>query len=333
MKQKQFKAAFVLGVLLLFVFALIGCGDNAPVEGNASDPDSYADETYYTVGLHINLPYWQDHKKGLEAAAAELGVKAVFTGETGNDAVNQLNIFEQIVAKNPAGILVAPVDSEAMTPAIDRAIEAGIPVITINVDAPNSKRYTYLGTPEYDAGWQAADVMSEALDKKGKIGVLTIIGVESVDERTKGFQECIEQNYPQMEIVSIQTDEGDVSKAASVAAHMLQSHPELDGLFGADAAAGPGAATAFREAGVLGEVIIVAFDKDDVVLDLVEEGSIYATMVQRTFAMSYYGCKLLFDYNRGSIKFAKDIEGLDPLPDYVNTGIVVVTKDNVHQFK
>ena len=81
----------------------------------------------------------------------------------------------------------------------------------------------------------------------------------------------------------------------------------------------------------LGKVKVVAFDKDSAVLELVEQGKIEATLVQRTFTMSYYGLKFLYDYNHNRVNAEKRF-GISMLPDKVDTGIIVVTKENVDSF-
>ena len=290
-------------------------------------------EVYYTVGMHIIIPYWRDHKKGLEAAAAELGVKAVFTGENGNDAAKQIGIFEQIIAQKPSGVLVSPIDPEGMIGPINNAINLNIPVICIDADSPKSKRLTYLGTGNYQAGYTAADILAKSIGSKGYVGILTIPGIYSLDERQRGFEQCIKEKYKNIEIVSVQNDEADPSKAANVAAQMFHAAPQIAGIFGADAASGVGAVVALKEINMLGKVKIVAFDKDPPVLDLVEEGAIEATLVQRTFTMSYYGLKYLYDVYHNNIQMASDMSGLNPLPQVVDTGIIAVDKENVHKFK
>lgn len=332
------KSWLVLCVLMVcvFLFGMTACSAPATASTQASAPAAVkptSDETYYTVGMHINLPYWQDHKKGLEAAAAELGVKAVFGGEEGNDAAKQIDIFNQIVAKHPAGILISPIDPEGIIPSIKAAIDAGVPVVTIDSDAPDSARLCYFGTGNYQAGWKAADILAEAVGKKGDVGLLTISGVLCLDQRQAGFEDNIKQNYPDMKVVSVQNDEGDTQKAASVCAQMLQANPTMVGLFGDDAASGVGAAAALREANQLGKIKVVAFDKDSAVLDLVADGTITASMVQRTFTMSYYATKFLYDYNHKSIKMCTDMTGINPLPQQVDTGIIAVGKNDALKYK
>lgn len=333
------KISAILIPVILLVSLLAGCGSIYSVNDDANDPGTDGQDTlpvgepkevYYTVGMHIILPYWQDHRYGLEAAAQELGVDVVFTGENGSDALRQLDIFEQVVKKKPAGILVCPIDMDTMTEPINRAIDLGIPVVCIDNDAPDSKRLTYFGTDNYQSGYIAGDIIGKKLGGTGDVGILTIPGIYSLDERQRGFEECIELNYPEINVVAVMNDQADPSKAANIAEQMFRDFPTITGLFGTDAASGVGAAIALSENQKLGEIKVVAFDKDSEVLELVEQGRIEATLVQRTFTMSYYGLKFLYDYNHNSR--LKNDAGVSMMPDVVDTGIIVVTKDNVDDF-
>lgn len=348
------KILSLITILLILMIAVIGCdtgmkkvnvnvstdvGQVIPSETNmtqgVTNADNTADteEVYYLIGMHIILPYWQDHRRGLEAAAAELNVRVVFTGENGNDASRQEELFEQIILKKPAGILISPIDPQMMINPINKAISMGIPVICIDTDSPQSNRLTYLGTDNYNSGYQAADILAKTIGMYGNVGILTIPGIFSLDERQRGFEECIKEKYPDIKIVSVMNDNADPSKAASVTAQMLKAAPSIKGIFGTDAASGVGAAIALQDVSMLGQVKIVAFDKDSSVLDLVEQGIIEATLVQRTFTMSYYGLKYLYDYNHGNLNMASDMTGINPLPQWVDTGIIVVRKEDVYKFR
>jgi len=307
--------------------------DSNEDSSRAENKDLYKNEVYYTVGMHINNPYWQDHRKGLEAAAQELGVKAIFTGEEGNNAANQIQILEKIISKEPAGILVSPIDPEGMTRVINRAVNSGIPIVCIDSDAPKSDRLCYFGTGNYEAGWEAADLLAKLIANKGEVGVISILGVFCLDERVKGFKDNMHKNYPDIEIVSIQNDEGDPYKAVSVTSYIMQANPDIKGIFGDNSISGVGIAAALKEMNKENKVKIVAFDKDTATIDLIEQGVIDATLVQRTFTMSYYATKFLYDYNHEKVKIASDMTGINPLPKAVDTGIIVVNKNNASKFR
>ena len=336
-------------LVVLNIFYLFGCGsiyndipetiseeatsDQPTADQAAAQSVGSSEEVYYTVGMHIILPYWQDHRLGLEAAGKELGVKVVFTGENGNNALRQVDIFNQVVESNPAGILVSPIDKEMMVGPINAAMAKGIPVVCIDTDSPDSNRLTYFGTDNYQSGYLAAKIIGEGIQGAGDVGILTIPGIYSLDQRVKGFTDCIAEKYPGITVVSIMNDEADPSKAANIAGNMFKEFPTIVGVFGTDAASGVGAAIALRENNKLGTVKVVAFDKDSAVLDLVKEGLIEATLVQRTFTMSYYGLKFLYDYNHNRVNMLTNDSSISPLPNIVDTGIIVVTKDNVDSFR
>ena len=166
---KRLISAVLASILLL----VSGCGsiyapsvEQTPreeVPAQTAAPAAEVEERYYLIGMHIILPYWREHQRGLKAAADELGVEAVFTGVSGNEAERQIALFNRVVMKKPAGIIICPIDPEAMKAPIDAALEQGIPVICIDSDAPDSSRLTYIGTDNYQSGRVAGEIIVEAL--------------------------------------------------------------------------------------------------------------------------------------------------------------------------
>ena len=283
------------------------------------------------IGMHIVLPYWQEHRRGLETAAAELGVEAVFTGVSDNNALRQVEVFNQVLQANPAGILVSPIDPEAMKGPINEAVARGIPVICFDSDSPDSDRLMYIGTNNYESGQIAGRLIAESLGGPGDVGILTIPGLYSMDQRQKGFEDYFRDSAPWIRVAAVGTDDADPYRAVSVTNQMLEEHPEIRGLFCVNAAGGVGASIALKEKGMLGDITVVSFDKDAAILDLVEQGDIQATLVQRTFAMSYYGVKFLYDYNHRRVGINE--ESISSMPVNVDTGVIIVTKENLNQFR
>ena len=109
------------------------------------------DETYVEVLALTNLPYFIDHELGLEFAGKELGVKTKFVGPVDYDMTAMVNTLEQTIAEKPAGILVVGFDP-ALKPSIDKAADAGIPIVTLDAEVYGSKRLTFLGTGNVNAG-------------------------------------------------------------------------------------------------------------------------------------------------------------------------------------
>jgi ribose transport system substrate-binding protein len=296
-------------------------------------------QTYYLIGPHIGLEYWQDHKRGLEAAGKELGVETVFTGAHGNVIEEQVKILDMALGTNPSGILIGPLNPDALAPGINRAIKMGIPVITVDTDAATSDRLCYIGTNGYEAGRQAADIMAQLLKEKGKVGISNLVGFSTCEERAQGFTDRIKEKYPNMAVVAVVDDQGDYDVATKVNTEMLVGHPDLNGIFGVDAASAVGMGAAVKSVNKVGEIKIVAFDKDEPTLELIRDGVVQASMVQRTFTMSYYGLKMLYDYANARLSLVEGKNwaeaqkiGVSPLPQRIDTGIMVCTKDNIHMF-
>jgi ABC-type sugar transport system substrate-binding protein len=127
------------------------------------------DEEYVAIGISTGVEYWNAAKAGLDDVAKELGVKGTFTGPQDQNPEQQANMMDQIIARKPAGILIAPGNPDTLLPYINKAMDAGIPVICFDTDAPKSKRIAYFGTENYQAGCTGARILGKALlAKAGK---------------------------------------------------------------------------------------------------------------------------------------------------------------------
>ena len=266
-------------------------------------------ETYYLLATHAGIPYWLDHKRGAEAAAKELGVNLVYVGAYGNQAEQQVNQLEMVIGKHPAGILIGPVRPESLTPGINKAVAAGIPVITVVTDSPDSKRLCYIGPSGYDAGQEAADYMAKLLGPgEHYVGISDLVGVYVCDQRAKGFEDRIKAKYPNIHIVGMVNDNCDYEAGTKANSDLLVAHPEIDGLLGTDAASAVGMSAAVDTVGRTGKVHIIGWDNDSPTIQLIKDGKVDASVVHDSFLMSYMGIKMLYWYNHDIIKL---VEGAD----------------------
>jgi ribose transport system substrate-binding protein len=344
-KEMRLGKIGVLAIVLCTLFAMVtyaeGQGEVPSASGAPTETGGAAgaDETYVLVAPHIGIQYWQVHKAGFEAAAAELGVKTVFTGVMGDSVEDQVRILDQLIVQRPAGILVGPLNAQAMTPSINRAMAAGIPVITVDTDAPDSDRLCYIGTNGYAAGQLAADMLAEQIGEEGDVAISNLLGFETTEERAQGFRDRIAEKYPNINVVAEIDDKADPEIATQRNTQMLTANPSIVGLFGTNAVSATGMGAAVRSLNKVGDVKILAFDPMPQTLQMIEEGVVFGTMVQRTFAMSYYGLEFLYDYNHGHLELVKGWDVLEAqqkvntLPQRVDTGIMVVTEDNYQLFQ
>ena len=296
-------------------------------------------DTYIEIAPHVGIQYWQVHKAGLEAAAKFLKVKVVFTGVMGDSIQEQVTMFDSYIAKKPAGILIGPLNADALTPSINRAIAAGIPVITVDTDAPDSKRLSYLGTDGYAGGQLAADIMAKLLSNEGDVGISNLVGFDTCEQRANGFRDQIKAKYPKMRVVAEVDDKADEEHATKVNTEMLIANPSIKGIFGDNAVSPIGMGTAVKNLNLVGKVRLIGFDPMPQTLQMIANGVIDATMVQRTFDMSFYGLVMLYNYNNGDLSLVKgwDVKaqqkiGVNTLPSRVDTGIMVVDKTTYKGF-
>jgi ribose transport system substrate-binding protein len=316
------KKLAVVAVILVAAITL-----TIPIVG-AQGPEEYV--MVSNVAAH---PYWLDAQYGGQDAADALGVTWTYVGPADFNTPEQVTTLEQVIARRPAGIIVAALQPDALTPAINRAIEEGIPVVTVDTDAPASQRMTYLGTNNYEAGRTMGMRIAEVLNGEGQVGIATVPGQFNLEERLRGIQDVFAESYPGLEIVAVVDDGNDDSATANAVVAMLQANPEID-LVSSMNAVGAGVASALRQTGLAGTVKGVVFDITDPILDAIVDGTLDSTLVQRTYMMTYLGVHLLYQYNHPTEYLANWLDGgLGVLPNIVDTGVMVVTADNVGVFR
>lgn len=287
-------------------------------------------ETYYMVTFVSGDPYWKDCFRGMEDAAKLLGVEVRYTGTETTDPAQEATVMEQVMAKNPAGIAVTAVDPDGMKGVMDKAIAAGIPTVTFDADAPRAARYSFLATGNYQAGVIAARTLAEAIGGEGEVATSNVTGQLNQLQRQQGFEDTLAAEYPNVKLVARTDNKEDATIAAQTIATALQAHPNIKGVFAANASGGAGVARGIAEAGKAGEIKIVSFDFNPDTLDLIDKGEIHATIGQGTWQMGFWSLFFLYMVEHDLIKSVSDWQeaAISPLPGYVDTGTVVITKDN-----
>ncbi len=290
-------------------------------------------EIYIMVTFQSGMDYWKSSLKGFEDAAQSLNVSVEYRGATQYDIQEQITVLEQAIAKNPAGIAVSAIDPFDLTETIDKAVDAGIPVVLFDSGAAESKAHSFLGTNNYNAGVTAAHEMSKLLNEEGEVAVITLPNQLNHQERTKGFQDTLEEEYPNMQVVAIEDGQGDSLFSRNVAHQLMKEYPQISGIFATEANGGVGVGDAIRLEKRVGDIQIISFDTDKGTLDLVDEGIISATLAQGTWNMGYWSLVYLFhlqhDLTEPQILQTRDTA---PLPLYVDTGITIVTDENVDYY-
>jgi ribose transport system substrate-binding protein len=290
-------------------------------------------ETYVMVTFQSGIEYWRSSLKGFEDAAQALNVSIEYRGATQYDVHEQITVLEQVIAKNPAGIAISAIDPYELSDTINKAVDAGIPVVLFDSGAVDSKAYSFLGTNNYNAGVTAAHEMAKFLNEEGEVAVVTLPGQLNHQERTKGFQDTIMIDYPNIRIVTVRDGKGERLTSRETTEVIIEEFPNISGIFATEANGGVGVAEAVRLQKKTDEVAIISFDTDKQTLDLIENEMISATLAQGTWNMGYWSLHFLFhlyyDLTEPQVLPSSEVA---PLPTYVDTGITVVTEENVANY-
>src|SRR5277367_3995798 len=295
-----------------------------------------ASEQYYLIAANIGLPYWKTANDGLQAAAILYGVKAEMRGPNSLDAKAEADEFDAMIARKPAGMMVSAADPKLMQPEIDKALAAGIPVITIDADAPESQRLYFIGTNNLQAGRLGGQRLVQKLDGKGNVAFFTINGQLNIAERLKGYKDVL-ADHPGIKIVDVFDMHGDSGTAMDKATEYLgrKGAETVNAFVCLEASAGDGVAEALKRAGAK-DRLVVAMDADLDTLNLIKEGVIDSTIAQKPFTMAFYGLKGVDDIHhyppKEKLTTDFDLESKSPFPAFVDTGVSLVDSTNVDSF-
>jgi ribose transport system substrate-binding protein len=297
-------------------------------------PYHQPEEKYVLVTANVNLPYWEEAQAGLNDISKTAGVKVDVEGPATFAPNEELTAFQQAVATHPSGIMVSVTDPKSFVEPINNAIMQGIPVITIDSDAPESRRVLFIGTDNFRAGQESGKHMADLLGGQGRILIIGLAGQLNTEERERGVNEVLKK-YPGVKVIQTVDDKGDPRNAYDAVSGLLQKKEKMDGIIGLEATAGAGAADALHRMDMTEKVKILAFDKDPQTLDGIERGWITATIVQKPYVMAFYGVRFLDDLHHNAVHEFKDwaTAPTAPLPVFVDTGTAVVDKSNLARFR
>lgn len=327
----------LISLLVIGSLLVVACSGQKPAETTteqqtSQQPAVSADEEYIYVSSMGNLEFFNAHKYGWKWAGEVLGVKTTYVGPADYDMNAMVAAFDQAIAKQPKGICVFAVEP-VLTPSINKAVDSGIPVVTILGDLPESKRLAFVGSYQHDLGYTGGKAIAEALNGKGKVAILSIPGVKMFDDREAGYRDAFKE-YPGIEVVQVGDTKADTVTSINVAKDILQRYPDLAAFVGTDSTGGIGAATAVEEAGKVGQVKVVAMDRNSDVLQKIKNGTLTGTVAQDDAAMAYWCALVLYNYVHHQAPLTSDnaAAGVRTGPTNVFMWVNYIDKSNVDYF-
>ena len=296
--------------------SMFGCLAATPV---LADETVKADGDYKIALITMDSvdQHWVSLKEGAEEEAKADGVTVDFMAPDVKDDAKQIECINNAVAGGYDAILVAANSEDAVSGALQEAVDAGIKIVYVDSPANVEAEATF-STDNKAAGKTAGEEMIKALEDKGikdgSIGIVNInTSTNSTIQREEGFREALEGT--DYELLETQYCEGDAAKAQTIAENYITEG--VVGIFGANEGAATGTGNAIKASGS-DEIVGVGFDKSDAILNLIDDGYLLCTMAQNPDVMGSEGVKAA----------VKAINGEELGGEVTDTGVSVITKDS-----
>ncbi len=233
--------------------------------------------------------FWQAVKLGAENAAKDLNVNITFEGPENESQVDkQIEMLQTALDKKPAAICLAALDSKAAIPLLEKAKEAGIPIIGFDSGVDSDIPATTAATDNIAAAGMAADKMAELIGGSGEVAVIVHDQTSRTGiDRRDGFVKRMEEKYPNITIVDIQYGGGDQLKSTDLAKAIIGAHPNLKGFFGANEGSIIGVLNAVKELGMEKKIVVIGYDSGQQQMDAIRSGVEAGAITQDPIGIGY----------------------------------------------
>ncbi len=308
--------------LAFIAISLLSCGPH--------DSSEY----FVFVAANLQVPYWQAAGAGFTRAGAQFKVRADFVGPNTYDPKAERDALDQAVQQKATGILVGVTDPALLKDGIDKATAAGIPVITMDSDAPASKRLFFIGTNNYQVGMTGGLRLAQELKGKGNVVVFTMPDQHNMQDRLHGYRDAL-QRTPNIKITRVVDIQGDPRIAFDTTTQIVgKEKDQVDAFVCLEAQSGKEVAGVLNSYHVTGKVVM-AMDTDPETLQMIQSGSIAATIAQKPYTMAFVGMQMLdnlYHHKPPALDTDWSKDSFAPIPSFVDTGSALIDKSNVDSF-
>jgi len=306
------------------LWGLVGCAGEAPKGAADGGARTYRIAVIPKGTTH---EFWRSVHAGAAQAAKELGnVEVIWKGPLQeSDREGQISLVQDFVTRRVDGIVLAPLDSQALVAPVRSAKAEGIPtVIFDSALADESDIVSYVATDNHRCGALAAETMGKLLGGKGRVILLRYsAGSESTEQREQGFLDALAKEFPGIEILSSNQYSGtSFEDALSVSQQlMLKFGDQVDGVFTVcepNSTGMLGAISGHEE--LAGKVKFIAFDPNSRLISAMQDGKVHGIVLQDPVKMGYLAVKSIVDHLNGK-----------PVEKRISTEEFIATPDNMHE--
>ncbi len=308
--KKTFRAALAIVCAGTLMAGTAACG---------STSSSGGDKVALLVST-LNNPFFVDLRDGAQAAAKDLGVD-LMVSDAQNDSSTQQNQAQNAQSQGAKAVIINPVDSDAASPAVAPLLSSRLPVISVDRSVTGEDVTSHIASDNVAGGAQAADELAKAVGEKGKVIILQgTPGAASTRDRGDGFKKEIKK-YSGIEVVAEQTANFDRAEALDVTTNLMQSHPDVVGIYAENDEMALGAIQSLgSKAGT--DVKIFGFDGTEGGLKAVSNGTMVGTIAQQPKELGKKAVEAAVKAIKGeSVEKTESIE------------VKTVTKENVADFQ
>ena len=263
--------------------------------------------------------FWQSLKAGAEAAGKEYNCDIRWNGpEREGDREREIQIVEDFIVQKVDGVVLAPLDRQALAPSVDKLAALKIPCVIVDSDVATSNRVCFAATDNYKGGVLAGERMGKILNGKGNVMILMYEpGSASTTERENGFIDTIQKEFPDIKIVDKKYGQDTVETALQAAEDLLTRNQDVQGFFACNESTAVGTLQAVLSQ-KRNEIKIVGFDGSKALLDGLRAGQIDSLAVQNPYKMGYEGVKAVVMAIKGQ-----------PVEKRIDTGVALITRENL----
>ena len=275
------------------LLAAAGCGGKSN-SGSTSSGGNSGDLSSKTVNLVVGVkgdPFYITMICAAQAEAKKLGVKFQSDGSAQWDVSQQRPIINSVAATKPAGLLISPVDTEALTPDLKQMQSTGTKVVLVDTTVTDTSVGVSRISSDNEAGGKtAADALAKEMGDKGSAIVVSVKpGISTTDARIKGFQDQIKAAHPNITLLPVQYDNDDPAKAAQLVQSTVAAHPDLAGVFADNVKTAEGVAAGVNQAGKKGAIKISAFDAGPQQVQDLKNGTVQVLIAQDPASIGVQG--------------------------------------------
>lgn len=324
MKKKFF--AVVLVSVVAVNMLLAGC--SSATSSSAANTTSSAASTEKDIqGKEVTMilknltnPFFITVKEGGEAAAKELGLTlTVLAPLKADNNEEQTQMAEQAIVNQTDALIMCPSDSNGILPAMQKVNEAGIPIVDLNTKIGGDDVFwkTLVGIENYDAGYETVKAIAEMMGGKGKMIIIEgVTGAQTSIDRVTGALAVLEE-YPDIEVVARQSGEYNRAKSMDVVQNLLQTYPDVNGIYCCNDEMALGAVEAVAQAGKTGSIVIGGSDANADARQAILEGKMNFTCDTQPYQQGYQAVQAAAAILRG-----------ETVDEFVKVDIKIISKEN-----